>query len=377
MGAADEPDVAALPQEAVAGGDAAFVAAAASLEQMRRLPTAELRRRRCGSRRDSEGSELHTGALEEAEKQLLTASDILATASRSLRFFERALAATRGEASAEHRTCSICLDEDIPAQELSITVCAHVFHTACIAEVAAKFGTCPECRHKIDVSKDITALSAELAAADQVQQVAGRVPRTGKRRRDAACSGSVLEPSCSSSPEIAKRFGSKLAAIAARLREIGRAGEKVIVFCQWEDLKRKVADSLGVLGITHFQLTGNVYQRSEVIRRFQEERGEGSTHVLLLSLEHSASGTNLTAANHVVFVHPMSAVSAEKAVSYEAQAIGRCRRWGQERPEVHCWRFVVRGTVEEAITAEHQRELWKHHLQCAPSPAQQRGVGGC
>jgi SNF2 family DNA or RNA helicase len=137
------------------------------------------------------------------------------------------------------------------------------------------------------------------------------------------------------------------------------------VFCQWEDLKKKVASALGELGVNHCQLLGNVYQRGEVIRRFQEERGEGAVGVLLLSLEHSASGTNLTAANHVVFVHPMHALSAERAVSYEAQAIGRVRRWGQERPEVHCWRFVTRGTVEETITAEHRRDLWEVHLRGA------------
>ena len=144
----------------------------------------------------------------------------------------------------------------------------------------------------------------------------------------------------------------------------------------------------------------------------QEESDESSVRVLLLSLEHAASGTNLTAANHefrlqdlptkkkkkqnlsthclfyrfflrgstalsgalntqkptqnkenrrkkitssllnpppppkkkcptgafhgwtspqVVFVHPMHAASAEKAVAYEAQAIARCRRYGQEK----------------------------------------------
>jgi len=38
------------------------------------------------------------------------------------------------------------------------------------------------------------------------------------------------------------------------------------------------------------------------------------------------------------------------------------RRWGQSRPQVHLWRFVVRGTVDETITAAHQRDLWKGHL---------------
>ena len=109
-----------------------------------------------------------------------------------------------------------------------------------------------------------------------------------------------------------------------------------------------------------------------------EETTEDAAQVLLLSLEHAASGTNLTAANHelqrqiiilsevgkchenvitchihvilfqpfrevlfilanvgckVVFVHPMHASSAERAVAYEAQAIARCRRYGQEKTE--------------------------------------------
>ena len=69
--------------------------------------------------------------------------------------------------------------------------------------------------------------------------------------------------------------------------------------------------------------------------------------VLLLSLEHAASGSNLTAANHVIFVHPMNADTLSSAVAYERQALARVRRVGQERAEVHVWRFVTRETVEE------------------------------
>jgi SNF2 family DNA or RNA helicase len=252
-------------------------------------------------------------------------------------FFEHALAATRGESSAEQRTCSICLDEDIPREQLSITSCAHIFHTECIAEVVAKMGTCPICRQRLDAARDLTSLAAE--EADQ-----------GK------------EPEAEADAEVARKFGSKLALMTARLQAIKEQGEKAIVFCQWEDLKRKIADALGAIGLSYFELCGNVYQRSEVIRQFQEESGPDTAHVLLLSLENSASGTNLTAANHVVLVHPMSAASSERAVSFEAQAIGRCRRWGQLKSEVHCWRFVTRGTIEEAITADHQRDLWKTYL---------------
>ena len=67
----------------------------------------------------------------------------------------------------------------------------------------------------------------------------------------------------------------------------------------------------------------------------------------MLSLEHAASGSNLTAANHVIFVHPMNADTLSSAVAYERQALARVRRVGQERAEVHVWRFVTRETVEE------------------------------
>jgi len=290
-------------------------------------------------------------AREDAKFRFLAAVDAYDSAYRSRCFLENALAATRGEASADQRSCSICLDDDIPREELSITSCAHIFHTACIAEVVAKMGCCPLCRKRLDAARDLTALAAEV-----------------QPERDKT-SQSLDE----ADPEVASRFGSKLAAIAARLQAIKVQGEKAIVFCQWEDLKRKIADALSTIGLDHFELSGNVYQRSEVIRRFQEESGPGVAHVLLLSLEHSASGTNLTAANHVVFVHPMNAISSEKAVSYEAQAIGRCRRWGQAKSEVHCWRFVTRGTVEEAITADHRRDLWKTYL----SKSQIQAAGGC
>ena len=46
---------------------------------------------------------------------------------------------------------------------------------------------------------------------------------------------------------------------------------------------------------------------------------------MLLSLEHAASGANLTAASHVIFVHPMNAETVPMAVSYEQQAIARVR----------------------------------------------------
>ncbi|CAE8695572.1 unnamed protein product, partial [Polarella glacialis] len=132
---------------------------------------------------------------------------------------------------------------------------------------------------------------------------------------------------------------------------------KVILFVQWEDLKKKVAGALTEFGVEHTVLQGGVWARQQAIERFQcGKAGEGGK-LMLLSLQDSASGTNLTAASHVVLFHPVVASSHEAAVACEMQAIGRALRAGQERT-VKIWRFVVVGTAEQKVTEEHQKDLW-------------------
>eukprot|EP00439_Symbiodinium_sp_Y106_P051898 s5187_g6.t3 len=318
-----QDDIGIISTLAAVSQPAAAASAAACLVEVARMCLSELQRK--------------AGEFEETENvlqdRMVAAAEAASSSQRSLQFFQRTLAAARGEASSEQRSCSICLEEDLNEEDLSITTCAHVFHTACLQEVVKKFGTCPECRHKLGKS-DVTRLAKELQA-----------PGTGR--------GCKLR---GSSKESEKQAGSKLAALAVHLKKVHDSGEKALVFCQWEDLKRCVSAALDASGVPHLELVGSVFQRAEVLRRFQDEEDGYS---LLLSLEHAASGTNLTAANHVVFVHPMYATSAERAVAYEAQAIARCRRYGQQKPEVNCWRFVTNGTIEESITASHQKELWR------------------
>ena len=64
------------------------------------------------------------------------------------------------------------------------------------------------------------------------------------------------------------KAGSKLTALAAHLKQIG--GEKALVFCQWEDLKKHISETLEAMGIAHYLLAGNVFQRADTLRRFQE-----------------------------------------------------------------------------------------------------------
>ncbi|CAJ1428516.1 unnamed protein product [Effrenium voratum] len=154
------------------------------------------------------------------------------------------------------------------------------------------------------------------------------------------------------------KYGSKIETLVRHVQKIQRddPGCKIICFVQWEDLKKKISDALKEFQVPHATLHGGVWARQTVLRKFQYEF-EGP-RMLLLSLEESASGTNLTAANHVLMVHPMEAENKEEAVAFEMQAMGRVRRPGQMK-KIFIWRFVTFDTIEQQITEEHQKELWE------------------
>ena len=85
--------------------------------------------------------------------------------------------------------------------------------------------------------------------------------------------------------------------------------------------------------------------------------------VLLLSSQRHASGINLQCARHVVIFHPYCTPSARSVqqlslremAAYERQAIGRVRRFPQQR-QVEVYHFFAPGTVEEEITTGRVRE---------------------
>jgi len=71
--------------------------------------------------------------------------------------------------------------------------------------------------------------------------------------------------------------------------------------------------------------------------------------VLLLEVDSAnAAGANLTIANNVFFVSPVVSDTQQEYDAWETQAIGRVRRYGQEKT-VKIWRFVAKGTIDEDI----------------------------
>jgi len=274
--------------------------------------------------------------------------------------------------SAENRSCTVCLEEDLPLTRLAITPCAHMFCVECLKMTISMFSSCSICRQPLTM-KDIRPLEMELSSGKP--SCAPSEPSSSSSSSALAacyspCKSATAAPAAGAEEVKFDKYGTKLAAVVRKLQELRKEDPtaKVILFVQFDDLKRKVASALTEFGVPTVQLQGSVSQRSVIIRDWQHNPTSAS-FVLLLSLAQSASGTNLTAAGHVVFLHPMLASTPEQAVGYEMQAIARARRFGQQRDVVHVWRFVTAGTVEQAMTERHQSSLWEREQAKANAEA--------
>jgi SNF2 family DNA or RNA helicase len=144
--------------------------------------------------------------------------------------------------------------------------------------------------------------------------------------------------------------GTKLSAIVKKANEIIKGGDRIIVFCQFDDLKEKVVQALQRNGVKSVEVKGSVQKQVKALAPFLKETpAKDDPRVLLLRMDHeSASGLNLTHLNHAIFVHPLLAANQQQYEAYETQSIGRIRRFGQLK-HVNVWRFLVKDSVETGI----------------------------
>jgi superfamily II DNA or RNA helicase len=231
------------------------------------------------------------------------------------------------------KSCPVCLDKFDAARGGVVLRCGHMFCTECNRKMFGTTGStsqlcCPLCRLPVRSAADVVDL---------------RDFAVGRKSHAANAEGMKLLKSNDG------HHGSKFLKVVEVLRSIlAKKDERAIVFCQFADLEMQISHALADVGITHARLSAakDIFEQTAVLDGFQEKKGQ--SRVLLLSLEQSASGTNLTAANHVLLIHPMAASTAERALAFEQQAIGRCVRLGQKR-SVTVWRFITKGTVEDLL----------------------------
>ncbi len=131
-----------------------------------------------------------------------------------------------------------------------------------------------------------------------------------------------------------------------RCRKRIPSDERVLVFVQFPDLMKKVAEALTANKVRFLEIKGSAAQKSKNLEKFQNDSEE---RVLLLNvMDESASGANLTSANHAIFLSPLLAPTLEIYQANETQAIGRLRRYGQTKT-VFIWRFLTKDTIDVDI----------------------------
>ena len=151
--------------------------------------------------------------------------------------------------------------------------------------------------------------------------------------------------------------GSKIIDVVSHIKSLPR-DERILVFVQFSDLMQQVSSALNEAGIKTLKLKGSVHQQTGALDEFQKEnlKADDARVLLLLSRDESASGANLTTANHAIFVHPLLTNTAQEYIASETQAIGRIRRYGQQR-EVRIWRFIARDSIDSEILSQRAAGL--------------------
>jgi SNF2 family DNA or RNA helicase len=129
------------------------------------------------------------------------------------------------------------------------------------------------------------------------------------------------------------------------VRELVDGAHKALVFSQFTDYLKLLAERLDAMGVSYQYLDGSTPAAARAQRVAAFQRGEGE--VFLISLKAGGFGLNLTMADYVLIVDPWWNPAAED------QAMGRAHRMGQQRP-VTVYRLVTAGSVEERIIELHR-----------------------
>ncbi|KAF2206071.1 hypothetical protein GQ43DRAFT_436496 [Delitschia confertaspora ATCC 74209] len=223
--------------------------------------------------------------------------------------------------------CPVCLDS---LKEPVITICAHIFCSACIERVIDTQHKCPMCRADLE--------SLATTAVKPAKETAAPTPPSKEELIDRE----VLERDSSSKVE------ALLSILKASAKD---PTNKTIVFSQWTAFLDLLQPHLTAAGITYTRIDGSMTapQRDLALEALDSDK---NTTVMLASLAVCSVGLNLVAANQVVMA------DSWWAPAIEDQAIDRVHRLGQLR-ETKVFRLIMEGSVEERVLSiqEDKRRL--------------------
>ncbi len=216
----------------------------------------------------------------------------------------------------DDNNCIICYDM---MPEPVITPCGHLFCQECINKCLSIKKECPMCKGDVKVEQLVKVKKSTKQELQETEEI-------------------VINP-------LILKYGTKLGKLIQITRSLLSQNARIIIFSQWDDMLLLIRKSMMENGIDCSFISGNVYRRNKAISRFK--LGGKDNSVILLSLEHSASGTNLTEASHIIIVEPIDNTK-ENIKAIEGQAIGRAVRLGQKNV-IKIIRILCKDTIEEEI----------------------------
>ncbi|KAJ3759789.1 hypothetical protein EV360DRAFT_41171 [Lentinula raphanica] len=243
---------------------------------------------------------------------------------RSLRYFTVVRDLQKQTEHPPVLSCPVCGREGLDVEEASVlSSCGHIGCNDCVRSCAEK----EECVYSASggcksAARIINVVKADTLGVDDVE-------RDGK----------------------GKHYGMKLEQVVHLIKKEIPKDDRILVFVQFPDLMKKVTEAFEHHKIPFLEIRGSASQKSKNLEKFQNESKE---RVLLLNvMDESASGANLTSANHAIFLSPLLAPSQEIYNACETQAIGRLVRYGQTK-HVNVYRFLTKNTIDEEIYSQRR-----------------------
>ena len=263
---------------------------------------------------------------------------------RSLRYFTVVRDLQR-QAAPPVVHCPGCERDSVPIEEIAVlSSCGHVGCYACVMVCAereecvyATSGACRAAARVLNIVKSDT-----LGVDDEAHD--GRGKHYGRKLEQ------VIKLIKYAPDDVLPR---KRKLTALPHRNTIPEDERILIFVQFPDLTTKVAEALTAHKIAFLEIKGSASMKSKNLEKFQNN---GKERVLLLNvMDESASGANLTSANHVIFLSPLLTQTQEIYEACETQAIGRVRRYGQLK-HVNIWRFFSLNTIDVEIYEQRTRQ---------------------
>lgn len=149
--------------------------------------------------------------------------------------------------------------------------------------------------------------------------------------------------------------GAKLEATLNLLHQIKKAGDKAILFVQFDTQLAQVKSALNKAN--NGSILATIVESRETAGDLIESFKDPASKIDVIVLDSSsgtAAGFNLQIANHIIFLSPLLCTTQYDYEATMAQAIGRVRRHGQKK-EIHVYRVFALDTIDVDILEHRER----------------------